>query len=90
LHVNVHQVDAPRRIMFSWTASGAPTKVILALEPDGEGTRLVASEAPFPLSEEAAARAVQQTQGWTDFGCSLKAYLVHRVDLRHGVDLRVS
>ncbi|MCW5802079.1 MAG: SRPBCC domain-containing protein [Deltaproteobacteria bacterium] len=81
--VAVHVAEAPRHLMFSWTAAGHPTKVILELAPDGDGaTKLVAGEAPFPLTEEAAARAVRQTQGWTHFACCLKALVEHGLDLR--------
>lgn len=83
LEVHVRTV-APDRVTFLWSATGTPTEVTLALAPDGDGTELVASELPFELSEDGAARAVQQTQGWTDFCCSLKAYLVHGINLRTG------
>jgi uncharacterized protein YndB with AHSA1/START domain len=82
--VDVKLVDAPRRIMYVWRAAGGrATKVVLALAADGDGaTELTASEAPFALTEEAAAQAVGQTQGWTHFSLCLKAYLEHGVDLR--------
>ncbi|MDQ3339657.1 MAG: SRPBCC domain-containing protein [Myxococcota bacterium] len=70
------------RITFLWAAGGAPTQVTLALTADGTKTKLVATEDPFERSEAGVARALQQTQGWTDFCCSLRAYLHHGVNLR--------
>ena len=83
LDVRVRSVDAGK-VTFLWSATGTPTQVTLALSADGDGTKIVATEIPFELSEEAAARAIGQTQGWTDFCCSLKAYLVHGINLRTG------
>ena len=71
-------------VTFLWSATGTPTQVTLALAPDGDGTKLTATELPFELSEEAAARAIGQTRGWTDFCCCLRAYLQHGIDLRVG------
>jgi uncharacterized protein YndB with AHSA1/START domain len=83
LDINIRHVG-PDRVTFIWSATGEPTQVTLALSADGDGTKIVATELPFELSEEAAARAIGQTQGWTDFCCCLKAYLQHGIDLRRG------
>jgi uncharacterized protein YndB with AHSA1/START domain len=84
LQVEIGQFQPNAKIGFLWWATGQPTKVTLMLEPDGNATKLTAVEAPFPLTEEGVARAMQQTQGWTDFCCSLKAYLQHGINLRLG------
>ena len=84
LAIDVKQVETDRRIMFVWHATGTPTKVTLLLEPDGDATKLTAIETPFALTEDSVARALGQTQGWTDFCCGLKAYLVHGINLRLG------
>jgi uncharacterized protein YndB with AHSA1/START domain len=84
LTVDVAQLEPNTKIGLGWSASGLPTKVTLMMSPDGNGTKLVATEAPFALTEDGVARAMQQTQGWTSFCCCLKAYLEHGIDLRHG------
>jgi uncharacterized protein YndB with AHSA1/START domain len=84
LDIEIGQYEQDQKIGFGWSATGLPTKVTLMLERDGGGTKLTAMEAPFALTEDGAKRAMQQTQGWTDFCCCLKAYLVHGIDLRHG------
>ena len=83
LAIHVRSVEADR-VTFLWSATGTPTQVTLALAPDGDRTKITATELPFELTEEAAARAIGQTQGWTDFCCCLKAYLQHGIDLRRG------
>lgn len=81
--LHVHQVEPDRRVTFVWTAPGhEPTKVTLALEPDGEGTRFVATEMPFALTAAGVKGAMRQTQGWTYYACSLKAWVVHGIGLR--------
>src|SRR5690606_19124592 len=67
LSIHVGQFSQDSTIGFAWSATGLPTKVTIMLTPDGDGTKLVITEAPFALTEERAAHAVQQTQGWTDF-----------------------
>ena len=75
--VRVREVS-PERIVFLWPATGDWTQVTLALS-DG---KIVCTEGPFELTEDGAKRAMGQTQGWTDFCCCLKAYLLHGIDLR--------
>lgn len=70
------------RITFVWAAAGDAKQVTIALAADGAKTTLTVTEGPFELSETGAAAALQQTQGWTDFCCSLRAYLHHGVNLR--------
>jgi len=84
LSVDIGQFVPNAKIGFGWRATGHLTKVTLTLEPDGNATKISAIEAPFALNEQGVARAMQQTQGWTDFCCSLKAYLVHGINLRRG------
>jgi uncharacterized protein YndB with AHSA1/START domain len=80
--IEVLEIDANRRIAFRWPADGPSTHVTLTLEPDGERTKLVATEGPFELTDAGVKRALGQTQGWTDFSCSLRAYVVHGINLR--------
>jgi uncharacterized protein YndB with AHSA1/START domain len=69
-------------VTFLWAGSGESTQVKIELTADGAKTKLVASEGPFELSPDGVRRALGQTQGWTDFCCSLRAYLHHGVNLR--------
>ena len=80
--IEVTEIERDRKIAFRWSADGPSTNVTLVLEPDGERTKLVATEGPFELTDAGVKRALGQTQGWTDFSCSLRAYLHHAINLR--------
>jgi uncharacterized protein YndB with AHSA1/START domain len=84
LRIHVVHVVPNEKIVFLWSATGTPTKVALALSADGDKTKITAREAPFALTQEGVARALNQNQGWTDFCLCLKAYLQHGINLRAG------
>jgi uncharacterized protein YndB with AHSA1/START domain len=84
LDIQVVQFEPGAKVAFVWAATGTRTKVTLQLVADGSATKLVATEAPFPLTEDGVQRAMQQTRGWTDFCCCLKAFLQHGINLRLG------
>jgi uncharacterized protein YndB with AHSA1/START domain len=84
LEVDIHVVDRPRRITFTWAASGEPADVEMHFDGDSRSTTVSVSEAPFPFTRDGVRRALGQTSGWTDFLCCMKAYLQHGVNLRDG------
>lgn len=85
LPVHVVEVEENRRIVFDWEASGRKARVTIRLEGRDDATTLVSiNETGFPLDEAGVRQALQQTQGWTDFLCSMKAFLQHGVNLRLG------
>lgn len=85
LEVTVKELAEPRRIVFSWAATGAPSEVVIELAPKDEaGTTVHITEGPWPRTDEGIAAALQQTRGWTDFLGCLKASIVFGVDLRRG------
>lgn len=84
LSVEVMVLVPNEKIIFVWSASGKKTKVTLGLSAEAEKTKITAGEAPFALTEEGVARALEQTRGWTHFCCSLKAYLEQGINLRLG------
>lgn len=85
LSVDVQEIDDNRRIAFDWTASGVKARVTISLEaPDPNTTLVSINEAAWPMDREGVARALQQTAGWTDFLCCMKAYLQHGINLRRG------
>lgn len=85
LSVDVKEIDDNRRIVFEWTASGVRARVIMRLEPRGSNATLVTiSEAGWPMDVTGVQRALDQTAGWTDFLCCLKAFLQHGINLRLG------
>ena len=83
--VHVIQVEPDHRIDFEWSASGVRAHVTILLEPAGANTTIVSiREAGWPMDAQGVRRALEQTHGWTDFLCCMKAYLQHGVKLRRG------
>lgn len=85
LDVNVKEVHRPDRIAFSWGASGKDTDVDIVLADEGDDRTLVdITEDGWLMDNAGVQQALGQTRGWTDFLCSMKAYLQHGVNLREG------
>ncbi len=85
LDVTVLKVIKNQQITFDWEASGDKARVSMSFSSENENkTKLVITEDSFKTNEEGIAKALQQTQGWTDFICSLKAYLYTGIKLRNG------
>jgi uncharacterized protein YndB with AHSA1/START domain len=88
LQVDIHVVDRPKRIAFTWAASGQPADVEMQFDGDSRSTTITVTETPFPFDHEGVRRALGQTSGWTDFLCCMKAYVQHGVNLREGRSTR--
>ena len=85
INVDVIEVIENKKIMFNWEASGTKAKVtILFSSEEKNKTKIEITEDSFEASEDGIKKAMQQTQGWTDFICSLKAYLYTGINLRNG------
>ena len=83
--IYIKKLTPNESIVFEWDASGKMATVEISLErKEANRTEVKITEVGWELTEEGVARALQQTQGWTDFICSLKAYLYTRINLRKG------
>jgi uncharacterized protein YndB with AHSA1/START domain len=81
----VMRVKQNELISFEWAASGVTAKVDITLEPiNATTTSVKIVEDGWPLDKQGVARALGQTQGWTDFLCSMKAFLYTGIKLREG------
>jgi uncharacterized protein YndB with AHSA1/START domain len=87
--IDVIAVEENRRIVFE---GGEPrTRVTLQLAADGpEATVVTVAEASFPMDEAGVKRAMGQTGGWTYFLACLKAYVQHGINLRLGLNRRIT
>ena len=84
LEIDVHKVNE-ELISFSWSASGQFAQVNIHLQEDGENaTQIVINEGPYGTDEASIQMTLQQTRGWPDFICCLKAYLYTGINLRNG------
>jgi uncharacterized protein YndB with AHSA1/START domain len=90
--VDVVTVERDRRIVFEWKPmDGKGTRTTIAFAADGDGATVVTiNEAKFPLDEEGVKRAMGQTGGWTYFLACLKAYVQHGINLRVGLNRRIT
>jgi len=85
IKVNVIEIIENEKIMFNWEVSGKKSQItMLFFLQDKNKTKMEIREDLFEENEEGIAKAMQQTQGWTDFICSLKAYLYTGINLRSG------
>lgn len=83
--VHVIKVENNKQIIFTWEGNNAQTEVeILFKAVEENKTALVITEKSFNKDDEGIKKVMQQTQGWTDFSCSLKAYLYTGINLRNG------
>jgi uncharacterized protein YndB with AHSA1/START domain len=83
--IDVKKIVPHSLIQFSWVATGGPSLVTISLEENANHTTTVTiTEEGWAADESAPAKVVQQSIGWTDFFCSLKAYLLFNVNLRKG------
>ena len=90
VELRVGTVTAPTGIVFDWNAAGDGFKTVtFSLEPldDGRATSVEVTEAGFPVDGPGAAKVVQQSAGWSEFLCYLKARLQFDVELRTGREL---
>jgi uncharacterized protein YndB with AHSA1/START domain len=85
LSADVKEVEENRKITFDWNASGVNARVTITLSSVGPNTTLVTiNESGWPMDPEGVKRALEQTAGWMDFLCCLKAYVQHGINLRLG------
>jgi uncharacterized protein YndB with AHSA1/START domain len=79
------EIDPVRRVCFSWSASNTEASVEFTLKPDGEDATVVrVTETGWPTDAEGMARCLQQTQGWVNMLCCMKAWLEYGINLRSG------
>jgi len=85
LEVQVIAVRENELVTFQWSASGVKAQVDIAFTAiDANSTSVLITEKTFPFDSMGVAKAMQQTQGWTDFICSMKAFLYCGINLRDG------
>ena len=83
--VAITTVEKDEQISFEWVVSGKKSSVAIRLNKEEDHkTSIEITEHKFGSSEKEIERMMGQTQGWTDFICSLKAYLYTGINLRTG------
>jgi uncharacterized protein YndB with AHSA1/START domain len=85
LHITAKVIRENEFIAFEWAASGITALVTInftVIDPDSCSVTI--TEKSFPFDPAGISKALQQTQGWTDFICSKKAWLYCGINLRSG------
>lgn len=88
--VHIIRLKDNEEVRFKWNAvAGKMNEVSILLKAEGDNhTNITITESKFDYTKDQIKRAMGQTQGWTDFICSLKAYLYADINLRKGLDAR--
>ena len=89
--IDVLEVEHNRKIVFESSALGPQIRTTLEFTPDGpEATVVTITESKFPLTEEGVKQALGQNAGWTYTLCGLKAYVQFGINLRTGLNKRIT
>jgi uncharacterized protein YndB with AHSA1/START domain len=89
--IDVLEVEENRRIVFEGGPCGARSRTTIELRADDSNTTIVSiNEAKFPTDHEGVKRALGQTAGWTYTLACLKAYLQFGINLRFGLNKRLT
>jgi uncharacterized protein YndB with AHSA1/START domain len=88
---DVLEVEENRKIVLESSALGPRIRTTIEFAPDGPGATVVTvTESPFPLTAEGVKRALGQNAGWTYTLCGLKAYVQFGINLRTGLNKRLT
>jgi uncharacterized protein YndB with AHSA1/START domain len=89
--IHVLEVIADERIVYQSKALGDLIRTTIRFKADGaDATVVTITDSSFPLTDEGVKRALGQNAGWTYTLCALKAYLQFGVNLRAGLDKRIT
>ena len=89
--IDVLEVEENRRIVYEWAPCGARSRTTIQFSADDPNTTVVIiNEAKFPMDHEGVKRAMGQTAGWTYTLACLKAYLQFGINLRFGLNKRLT
>jgi uncharacterized protein YndB with AHSA1/START domain len=89
--ITVLEVELNRKIVWESTGLGQVTRSMIQFAPDGEDATVVTvTEGRFPFTPEGVKLALGQNAGWTYTLCGLKAFVQFGINLRTGLDKRLT
>ena len=89
--IDVLEVEDNRKIVLESSALGPRIRTTIEFAPDGpDATVVTITESTFPLTEEGVKLALGQNAGWTYTLCGLKAYVQFGINLRTGLNKRLT
>ncbi len=89
--INVLQVEQNSKIVWESSALGQPTRSMFQFVSDGQDTTIVTvTEGLYAFTPEGVKLALGQNAGWTYTLCALKAFLQFGINLRTGLNKRLT
>ena len=89
--IHVLEVIKDKSIVYESKALGDLIRTTIRFDADGsEATVVTITDSSFPLTDEGVHRALGQNAGWTYTLCGLKAYLQFGINLRTGLNKRLT
>jgi uncharacterized protein YndB with AHSA1/START domain len=89
--LEVLEVEENRKVVFESGAAAARTRVTMQFSAaESNSTLMTVNESKFPMDSEGVKCAMGQTAGWTYFLACLKAYLQFGINLRAGLQKRLT
>jgi uncharacterized protein YndB with AHSA1/START domain len=90
--VDVAEFEEDRRVSWDWRANNSEsTRTTVQFAADGpDATVVTVTEGTFALTDADVKRALSQNAGWTYTLCGLKAYAQFGINLREGLDKRLT
>lgn len=89
--INVLEVEKNKKIVWESMALGQPTRSMFQFAPDGEeATVVTVTEGKYPFTPKGVKLALGQNAGWTYTLCGLKAFVQFGINLRTGLNKRLT
>lgn len=89
--INVLEVQLNKMIVWESTALGQPTRSMIEFASDGEDATVVSiTEGSYSFTAAGVKLALGQNAGWTYTLCALKAYVQFGINLRTGLNKRLT
>jgi len=89
--IDILKVRKDSEIVYESSALGQLLRTTITFEADGyDATVVTIVDSSFELTEEGVKRALGQNAGWTYTLCGLKAYLQYGINLRTGLNKRLT
>jgi uncharacterized protein YndB with AHSA1/START domain len=89
--IHVLEVVENEKIIYESTALGQPIRTTIQFIADGpDATVVTVTDSKFAMTEEGVKRALGQNAGWTYTLCGLKAFVQFGINLRTGLNKRLT
>jgi uncharacterized protein YndB with AHSA1/START domain len=89
--IDVLEVEQNRKIILESSALGPRIRTTIQFAAEGDDATVVTvTESAFPLTEDGVKLALGQNAGWTHTLCGLKTYVQFGINLREGLNKKLT